>query len=89
MILLETDMRTLLTSAQRVCRRWRKLIRQSRGLQATLFLTPVNYTLPHGKPGIRNPLLKQCIWPWFCARKARMIGAPPVEGGVKVPEIDH
>lgn len=88
MILLETDMRTLLTSAQRVCRRWRNLIRHSRGLQATLFFTPVNYTLPPGKPGIRNPLLKQCIWPWFCARMARMIEAPPVEGGVKVPEID-
>jgi len=88
LILLETDIRTLLTSAQRVCRKWYKLIKHSRDLQAALFFKPVRYTLPRGTPGIRNPLLGQCIWPWFCARQARSRRPPPVEGGAKIPQID-
>ncbi|KAJ5423597.1 hypothetical protein N7491_008813 [Penicillium cf. griseofulvum] len=88
LILLETDTRTLLASAQRVCRKWHSLIQDSSDLQAALFFKPVNYTLPRGTPGIRNPLLQECIWPWFCARQARNWKAPPVEGGVKIPQID-
>lgn len=88
MILLETDMRTLLTSAQRVCQKWHDLIRDSSNLQATLFFKPARYILSRGTPGIRNPLLDGCIWPWFCAKQAREYRAPPVEGGAKIPQID-
>ncbi|KAJ5968109.1 hypothetical protein N7501_004357 [Penicillium viridicatum] len=88
LILLETDTRTLLTSAQRVCRKWHFLIQDSSDLQAALFFKPVSYTLPRGTPGIRNPLLEECIWPWFCARQARNWRAPPVQGGAKIPQID-
>ncbi|KAJ5426327.1 ABC transporter atnG [Penicillium sp. CMV-2018d] len=40
LILLETDTRTLLTSAQRVCRKWHFLIQDSSDLQAALFFKP-------------------------------------------------
>jgi hypothetical protein len=88
LILLKTDTRTLLTSTQRVCRKWHFLVQGSYELQAALFFKPVRYTLPRGMPGIRNPLLEECIWPWFCARQARNWRAPPVEGGTKIPQID-
>lgn len=88
LILLATDTRTLLASAQRVCRKWHFLIQDSSDLQAALFFKPVNYTLPRGTPGIRNPLLEECIWPWFCARQAHEWKAPLVEGGAKIPQID-
>lgn len=61
MILLETDMRTLLTSAQRVCCKWRSLLEYSSDLQAALFFKPDKFRLPRGKPGIRNPLLADSI----------------------------
>lgn len=89
MILVQTDMQTLLTSAQRVCHQWHTLIQDSADLQAALFFKPVRYTLPHGTPGIRNPLLAKYIWPWFCSTRAQRYGAPPVEGGAKLPLIDH
>lgn len=88
MILLETDMQTLLTSAQRVCRQWSTLIENSADLQCALFFRPVKYRLPRGELGIRNPLLADCIWPFFCARHAHRYGAPPVEGGAKIPTFD-
>lgn len=88
MILLKTDIRTLLTSAQRVCRKWHSLIKCSTDLQAALFFKPVRYVLPRGVLGIRNPLLTDCIWPWFCGRHALEWGAPPMEGEVKIPRSD-
>lgn len=88
LILLETDMRTLLTSAQRVCRKWHDLIQDSGDLQAALFFKPVRYELPRGTQGIRNPLLEEYIWPWFCARQAREWKPPPIEGGTKIPQIE-
>jgi hypothetical protein len=88
LILLETDTRTLLTSAQRVCRTWHFLVQDSHDLQAALFFKSVRYTLPRGTPGIRNPLLEECIWPWFCARQASSTSPPPVEGGAEIPQID-
>lgn len=87
-ILLQTDIHALLTSAQRVCRKWRGLIKYSTDLQGALFFKPVKYSLPRGVPGIRNPLLADSIWPWFCARHANKWGAPPVEGGAKIPLLD-
>jgi hypothetical protein len=41
MILLQTDMRTLLTSCQRVCRDWHDLITTSPSIQKSLFFTPI------------------------------------------------
>lgn len=41
MILLQTDMRTLLTSCQRVCRNWRNLITMSPSIQKALFFTSI------------------------------------------------
>lgn len=38
-------------------------------LTGWLFFKPVGYTLPRGTPGIRNPLLQDCIWPWFAQDK--------------------
>lgn len=87
-ILLQADMRTLVNSAQRVCRKWYNLIKDSSDLQAALFFKPVGYTLPRGIAGIRNPLVEECIWPWFCERLARLRGPPLVEGGAKIPQID-
>lgn len=87
MILVRTDMQTLLTSAQRVCHKWHDLIQYSADLQAALFFKPVRYTLPHGTPAIRNPLLDKRIWPWFCSTHTKKWGAAPVKGGAKIPEI--
>lgn len=41
MILLQTDMRTTLTSCQGVCRDWRNLITKSPSIQKALFFTPI------------------------------------------------
>lgn len=41
MVLLHTDMHTLLTSCQRVCRDWRNLITKSPSIQKALFFTPI------------------------------------------------
>lgn len=41
MILFHTDMRTLLTSCQRVCRDWRYLITKSPSIQKALFFAPI------------------------------------------------
>lgn len=41
MILLQTDMRTLLISCQRVCRDWRYLIVKSLSIQKALFFIPI------------------------------------------------
>lgn len=87
MILIQTDMQTLLTSAQRVCHRWHDLIQDSAGLQADLFFKPVRYTLPRGTPGIRNPLLDKHIWPWFCSKQAQRWGAPKVNK-IEIPPVD-
>lgn len=81
-------MQTLLISAQRVCHQWHDLTQASADLQAALFFKPVKYTLPRGTPGIRNPLLENYIWPWFCSTKAQHYGVPPVEGGAKIPPVD-
>jgi len=88
LILLETDVRSLLTSAQRVCRKWHDLIQDSGDLQAALFFKPVRYNLPRGTGGIRNPLLEECIWPWFRARQARKLVPPQLGAGTEIPQID-
>ncbi|EIT73792.1 hypothetical protein AO1008_04814 [Aspergillus oryzae 100-8] len=66
-ILLQTDIRTLLTSATRVCRSWHNIIQGSASLQAVLFLKPVKE--PHKR--IRNPLIETDIWPELFRKRFR------------------
>lgn len=87
MILVQTDMQTLLISAQRVCHRWHDVIQDSADLQAALFFKPVRYKLPRGILGIRNPLLDKFLWPWFCSKQAQSWGAPNIRE-IKIPPAD-
>lgn len=63
LILLQLDMRTLLTSAQRVCRLWADLIKKSLYIQEALFLAPVrdNNTNAVAVDKVRNPLLVEAF----------------------------
>lgn len=63
LILLQLDMRTLLTSAQRVCRLWADLTKKSPYIQEALFLTPVrdNNTNTVAVNKVRNPLLAEAF----------------------------
>lgn len=83
-ILLQTDIRTLLTSATRVCRSWHNIIQGSASLQAVLFLKPVKepaFSITHSEKGarwsyckhkrIRNPLIETDIWPEFFRKRFR------------------
>lgn len=62
-ILLHVDMRTLLVSAQRVCRGWKDLISTSPQLQQVLFLQGDSSRNPAS--AIANPLLAELFPPWF------------------------
>lgn len=64
-VLLQTDMRTLLVSVQRVCRRWNELITTSPSLQKHLFLQPDHRLLRQGEVRIKNPLLAKYFTDWF------------------------
>lgn len=73
-ILLRVDMRTLLISAQRVCRHWHTLIRTSPLLQQALYLRaaaaaaaadPTPTTTETATPSTKNPLLAELFPPWF------------------------
>ncbi|KAK6819927.1 hypothetical protein RU639_007032 [Aspergillus parasiticus] len=57
-ILLETDTRTLLTSAQLVCHKWHKAIKWSPRIQSALFFNP-SLNLHH--PRITNPFVREII----------------------------
>jgi hypothetical protein len=59
MILARIDMRTLLTSAQRVCRNWTDLITKSPSIQKALFFTPITEYEGKMQYKILNPLLKE------------------------------
>ena len=65
MILLHTDMRTLLTSCQRVCRDWRNLITKSPSIQKALFFTQSKN--PNGAREKRYPIRcwQRCSLPFF------------------------
>lgn len=60
-VLLCVDQRTLLTSAQRVCRTWQQLIAESPKLQQHLFLRPA----PESVTTVVNPLLAEKFPHWF------------------------
>jgi hypothetical protein len=59
MILLEMDMRTLLTSGQRVCHTWTNLIRTSRSIQRALFFIPIKESEWATAEKTLNPLLAE------------------------------
>ncbi|KAI0474448.1 hypothetical protein F4859DRAFT_483241 [Xylaria cf. heliscus] len=69
-ILLQLDMRTLLTAAQLVSRQWHELIKSSPALRQALYLEPT--TRPSGPgpgpgpgPATQNPLLTDIFPLWF------------------------
>lgn len=59
MVLLHTDMRTLLTSCQLVCREWRSLVARSLPIQKALFFTPIQASEWAIKETVPNPLLAE------------------------------
>ncbi|KAJ5639421.1 HET domain protein [Penicillium longicatenatum] len=59
MILTRVDMRTLLTSAQRVCRNWLNLINKSPSIQKALFFTPIADSEWGMNEKTLNPLLTE------------------------------
>ena len=69
-VLLQLDMRTLLTSAQRVCRHWHETISLSPLLQEKLFFRPAADT---AGPRVRNPLLCELFPHFFPAEGAEQL----------------
>ena len=61
MILLQLDMRTLVASAQRVCRAWNDLIRESSFIQEALFLKPIKKRKGNPPETTINPLLAEAF----------------------------
>ncbi|RDW63038.1 uncharacterized protein DSM5745_10149 [Aspergillus mulundensis] len=62
MVLAQLDMRTLLTSAQRVCHSWASLAAQSPVLQRALFFTPIKDANEWGmNEKMLNPLLTEAF----------------------------
>lgn len=61
MILLQTDIRTLLTSTQRVCRDWSNLITKSPSIQKALFFTPIKDSEWGTDEKTINPLLSEAF----------------------------
>ncbi|KAI9930910.1 hypothetical protein ASPWEDRAFT_167135 [Aspergillus wentii DTO 134E9] len=70
-ILLHTDNVTLLTSAQRVCRHWHRLIQGSHALQCALFFKPTNKPYCLGQKRIQNPLIEENLWPQYFREELR------------------
>ncbi|OQE20983.1 hypothetical protein PENFLA_c015G01234 [Penicillium flavigenum] len=64
-ILAGTDMRTLLTSAQRVCRNWASLISNSLSIQKALFFIPIKDSEWGLGEKIPNPLLTETFASFF------------------------
>ncbi|KAH1497477.1 hypothetical protein LV164_001707 [Aspergillus fumigatus] len=62
-ILLYLDVQSLLTSAQRVCRSWTRLIQTSLRLQQALFFQPIPPEKCREK--LLNPLLAKHFWNFF------------------------
>lgn len=59
LILVQTEIHTLLSSAQRVCRNWKKVISESHSIQKVLFFTPIKESeWGFGKRTL-NPLLME------------------------------
>ncbi|WEW56031.1 hypothetical protein PRK78_001466 [Emydomyces testavorans] len=69
-VLLQMDMRTLLTSAQLVCRHWHTMINESPALQKALFFK-AQENAPNNAKQIINPLLAEVFSPFFTWESAR------------------
>jgi hypothetical protein len=65
LLLAELSMRCLLTTAQRVCRRWRDAIVASPTLQQKLFFRPVPELTQRQPERQLNPILQKAFPPWF------------------------
>ncbi|KAH8161535.1 hypothetical protein CIB48_g6698 [Xylaria polymorpha] len=61
-VLLQLDMRTLLTTAQLVSRQWHELITTSPALKQALYFEPIARL---SGPATQNPLLAEVFPPWF------------------------
>ena len=70
-ILLQLDMRTLLTSAQLVSRTWHGLITKSSRLQKALFFLPDT----NSKERTKNPLLAELFPQWFPSQRRLLHGS--------------
>lgn len=68
MILVQMDMRSLLTSAQRVCLHWASLINSSPSIQKALFFTPIKESEWGADEKTPNPLLAETFPSIFPAR---------------------
>lgn len=68
MILVQTDIRTLLTSAQRVCREWLNLITTSPSIQKVLYFTSIKDSNGKSNETTLNPLLTEKFSPIFPAK---------------------
>lgn len=68
MILLQTDMRTLLTSCQRVCRGWCNLVTKSPSIQKALFFTPIKESEWRVGERVPNSLLAEMFPTIFPAK---------------------
>ncbi|KAL2823298.1 hypothetical protein BDW59DRAFT_163460 [Aspergillus cavernicola] len=80
-ILLQTDTRSLLTSAQRVCRHWNELIKTSNNLQAALFMKRTRDRKKFlTQERQMNPLIEK-LWHEFFRRKyqSRTGKLPPLD----------
>jgi hypothetical protein len=71
MILAQLDMRTLLTSAQRVSRSWSDLISSSPSIQKALFFTPIMNSEWGIKNKTFNPLLTEIFPSIFPTKDGR------------------
>lgn len=86
MILLQLDMRTLLVSAQRVCRAWHILIKDSSSLQTLLFFKPATEPFPtelRARSMVKNNPLLSYIWHEFWRKRVSTSSVSH-----KLPQLD-
>ncbi|KAJ5175123.1 uncharacterized protein N7482_001000 [Penicillium canariense] len=84
-VLLQMDMRTLLTSAQRVCRGWMDLITKSPAIQKALFFTPIKESEWGNGAKTLNPLLAD-LFPSIFPAKTRESPNPLTFSNLKMTQ---
>ena len=87
MILLGTNLRTLLSSAQRVCRTWHSVILYSPRLQEALFFRPLDRLRAREGPPARNSLLTEILWPEIICKRVHFSKNPPSSWIFHYPEV--
>ncbi|CAG8050701.1 unnamed protein product [Penicillium olsonii] len=88
-ILLHTDMRTLLTSGQRVCHGWKETIDSSPKLQEHLFLRPSKSQVSCSCQRSRNPLLEDVLWAQFFIKQQQTSDSPAEVSRFPLRESDR